>query len=422
MNISRPKKIALIFGIVFLIFLYYYITFHGSIKAFVVFIDSCNRLFCDFSQYYYRMGKRVLIEPFPVAGFYYSPIIALLFSFWRFLPREEAVYNWGFVQALAIILLAAVWMHSVQKRKFTFRLLYLFLVLTAIPVVHNFKAGQVSVLISLCLLSALELYEANRKIASSLLLSFGAIFKFYPLILLFYFFFIGDYVFLILCAFFLFLLGIAIPAWFIGLKPTIHFYFAAFDSAATRFSLATGRMPGINALYFPLVAMRYFGEFNNPAWLPLLQTVSFLFIGANLFLVLLIAASEIEYRNYWAFLILLASTPFFVVSSWAHYFIYLPAFQVFLFYVIKKDKHRYWKYPILFASIFLSSVFLSNLFAEWRFYAYWGFLAWANLLALFLAYAELIPQLSLREAINNYREKSSAAMNGLKSIYGGRGN
>jgi hypothetical protein len=404
MRLSTMKKKFPIWGLVLAIFLQYY--FHwGSLDAFVIEIDSCDSLFCDFTRYYYPMGKKLLDNPVPTEGFYYSPVIAQVFSLWRFQSKAAAVVSWGVVQIAAVILLIAVWMRSIQKQKFSLRLLYLFLVLTAMPVVHNFKWGQISIIVTLSILLALELYEAGRKIPASFLLAFSALFKFYPVVFLFYFLWTGDLLFLILCGFFFLLLGVALPALTLGLKPTISFYFAILDSAGTRFSFATGKLPGVNSLYFPLVAMRYFGEFNNPAWLLPLQIVGWLILGANAFLVLLVAASNLEHRLRWAFLLMLASTPFFISSLWAHYFVYLPAFQLFLAFVIERDRKVYWKYPLLAVSVVLSSVFFMQLFDVWRDYAYWGFLTWSNLLLLVLAYAELIPKLSLREGLAYYRKQ-----------------
>lgn len=398
------KKNALIFGLALAVFLQYCF-YWGNLDSFVVEIDSCDNIFCDFTRYYYPMGKKLLDNPVPVEGFYYSPVVAQVFSLWRFQSKDAAVVTWGVVQILAVILLIAVWMHNAQKQNFSLRLLYLFLTLTAMPVVHNFKWGQVSVVVVLSILAALELYEAGWKIPASFLLTFGALFKFYPLVFLFYFLLTGDLLFLILCGFFFLLLGVALPALTLGLKPTISFYFAILDSAGARFSFATGKLPGINSLYFPLVTMRYFGEFNNPDWLLPLQIVGWLILSANILLALLVAASNLEHRLRWAFFLMLASTPFFVSSLWAHYLVYLPAFQLFLAFVIERDKHIYWKYPLLAASVVLSSVFFMQLFDAWRDYAYWGFLTLSNLLLLVLAYAELIPKLSWREGFGWYHDR-----------------
>jgi hypothetical protein len=117
----------------------------------------------------------------------------------------------------------------------------------------------------------------------------------------------------------------------------------------------------------------------------------------------LIAASKLEHKLRWAFLILLASTPFYVPSAWAHYLVFLPGFQVFLAFIIERDKNRYWKYAILFISAVLSSVFFLHMFETWSEYANWGFMVVSNVLLLLLTYVEIIPQLSLQAGVNYYK-------------------
>jgi hypothetical protein len=403
MNWVLVRRIFIILGISLLIFLYFSLQW-GSLDAFAQAFDSCKYIFCDFLRYYYPMGKQILAEHKPSEGFYYSPTIALAFSLWRFLERETAILTWGVVQVLAVIFMIATWHHSLQKASFPFRLLFLFLALTAMPVIHNFKWGQISLLSNLSIILALEFYESKKKTAASFWLAFASLFKFYPILFLLYFVLAGDLVFLILFMLFLFLLGIAIPAFFIGFKPTIIFYFAVLDVTGARFADMADRLPGINSQYFPLVAMRYFGEFNNLEWLLPLQILSWLIVGANLLLVFMLASSNLENRNRWAFLILLASTSFLIPSSWPHYFIYLPAFQASLLFLTARDKHRIWKYPILLVSMVFSNVFFVHTFESWQPYAYWGFLACSNLLLILLTYAETVPHLSLRASRDFYRD------------------
>ncbi|MBM3123762.1 MAG: DUF2029 domain-containing protein [Chloroflexi bacterium] len=415
MNWTLVRRMFMILGIALLIFLYFSLQW-GSLDAFAQAFDSCKYIFCDFLRYYYPMGKQILTEHKPSEGFYYSPTIALVFSLWRFQERETAILTWGVVQILAIILLLATWHHSRQKVSFPFRLLFLFLTLTAMPVIHNFKWGQISLLINLSIILALELYEANQKAAAAFWLAFSTLFKFYPILFLFYFLFTGDLIFIVLFMFLLFVLGIAIPAMFIGFKPTIIFYFAVLDVTGARFADMADRLPGINSQYFPLVAMRYFGEFNNLEWLPPLQILSWLILGANLLLVMLLASSNLENRNRWAFLILLASTSLLIPSSWPHYFIYLPASQASLLFLIARDKHRIWKYPILLVSMVFSNVLFVHTFESWQPYAYWGFLACSNLLLILLTYAETIPQLSLRGSYDFYRNYFRSVLGQVQEI------
>ena len=126
MNLSNLRKLTLQLGVIFLVFLYYYLHW-GTVAGFVEAVDHCDRLFCDFFKVFYVMGETIFTDKVPYKGFYYSPFAAILFHFWGRMPRMAALEVWGFTQVAAVIGLYVSWLPALQRNKFSFKLLYLFL-------------------------------------------------------------------------------------------------------------------------------------------------------------------------------------------------------------------------------------------------------------------------------------------------------
>ena len=402
MSSLNLRKIALQLGLLGLIFLYY--RWHWqTTQNFVEAMDHCERLFCDFYKVFYRMGETIFSEKVPFKGFYYSPFAAILFHFWGRLPRAEALNYWGVTQALATAGLFLYWLPAQQKRNFSFSLLYLFLLFTAFPLLHNFKWGQVSIFLMLAVFLAMYSYQSNKWILSAFWLAFAVSIKFYPGIFLLYFIFKRDIKFLAAFGAFAFLFGIAIPAVFIGLEETAIFYIRIFSSAESRFILDGEGAGSLNSQYVSLVLSRLFGTDAGSAWFWVFQVAGFGILCANIVLSILAALSDLEHRLVWSFLVLSASIPFFVPTSWPHYFIYLAAFQAFAFCFIERDKLWMFKRILLLFSMVFSNILFFNFLDDRLIYVSTGFLFWSNLLLLLVAYMDLSPRVKFADAIKSIR-------------------
>jgi len=397
------RKFGLELGIILSVLIYYYFRW-GSLGNFVSAIDHCDLLFCDFSRVFYKMGGAIFSQQIPSRGFYYSPFAAIIFSLWGFQPPNIALITWGIAQLITSVGLFLYWLPAMQRSKFSFRLFYLFLSLTAFPLLHNFKWGQVSAIITLAIFLTMELYQAQKWIWAAFWLAFSVAFKFYPAIFVLYFVFKRDLKFLIAFAFFLFLLGIVIPTVVTGIDPTINFYLSILKKGV---GFSTTGNDAINSLYFPSVVLRLVGEGAGNIWLARLQAVGLMILGANILLVFLIVFSNLVYRIQWSFLLIFASIPFIIPTSWAHYFVYLPAFQAWVVFMIAKNKFSVIKYILLFFSILLSNIIFFNFFDNWGAYAAPGYLFWSNLLLLLVAYLELISQLRISDVLNGLRQAVS---------------
>jgi len=93
----------------------------------------------------------------------------------------------GAVQVIVVVLLAAVpaWLFGRHSRAHV--LLYVMLVLCSMAVVHNFRWGQFSSIVVVCVLAALVLYERGHRTSVGALIALGAAVKIWPGLLLIYF-------------------------------------------------------------------------------------------------------------------------------------------------------------------------------------------------------------------------------------------
>ncbi len=76
---TRRRVWDWLFSVVIIVAVIGYYIFHWkSVNGFVVAIDQCKTLFCDFFGHFYPMGQEILVTFQPVNRFYYSPFAAIL--------------------------------------------------------------------------------------------------------------------------------------------------------------------------------------------------------------------------------------------------------------------------------------------------------------------------------------------------------
>jgi hypothetical protein len=186
-------------------------------------IDTCTQPFCDFTTFYYPMGKAVFGSGAPVEGFMYSPFIAVLLALFSTLATNAAIALWGLLQAGCVVLYLLLfrWLVPAGLR---FQLLFVLLTLTSFPLWHNLSWGQVGVLTTVAVLGMLALLARGRRLSAAALLGFAASFKFFPLIFLAPFAFRRDFRFLLLAALACAAFFIVLPGVLLGPGDTLTFY------------------------------------------------------------------------------------------------------------------------------------------------------------------------------------------------------
>lgn len=370
-----------------------------TIPAFQAAIDTCSRPFCDFTAFYYPMGRTVFYSDTPVRGFMYSPFIALLLALFSPLAVHTSVVLWGILQASCVVLFLLLfrWLVPAGLR---FQLLFVLIALTSFPLWHNLSWGQVGVITTVAILGMLALYERDRLLFAAALLGFAASFKFFPLIFLAPFAFRRDYRFLLLSALACLAFLVVIPGVLIGPGDTLTFY---------RSLLASYRDSGwvvsnYNSQHFPHVLLRLSGELGFAArpYLPLFSLLSFSLAALSLATVYLVQRARLPQADLWSFHLLFLSIPFFLKTSWPVDMVYISFAQAWLAWqlmqaepvhpgVRRKSLTTGVIFALLMVSIGLSNLVTFYLIGDHETYGSLGFVFWADLLCLVASYLLLLP-------------------------------
>ena len=123
------------------------------IDALFVGIDHCPMLSCDFQRHYLpQVEKLVLKENGFVNGWFYPPLLAILLIPFQALPNPEILWSL-FLVGLSVAL--AYTTHKYSKGVFSLSTVFL-LICISLPVIHCLKWGQISILIALGLIIALN--------------------------------------------------------------------------------------------------------------------------------------------------------------------------------------------------------------------------------------------------------------------------
>jgi hypothetical protein len=386
-------------------------------------MDICTKPFCDFGDYYYPMGESIFQTKLPIEGFGYSPFIAILFAIFPLFGFNASLIVWGILQASFVILYLFIFRQLVPAR-LPVQLLFVALVLSSFPVLHNFKWGQVGIIYTVSILGMLVFLERDRRAFAAALLAFAASFKFFPLIFLLPFLFRRDLRFLLYAAIACGVFLIAAPCLFLGIEGTLHFYSALLDS----YRHFDWVMTSYNSQFFPHVMLRLaertgFDQtlfllatsayFNLETPLPILRGVAYCILALNASLVFLTQRARLPYANLWSVHVLFLSIPFILPTSWPVDLVYLPFGQALLAWkILEGDKTLSWRHPLparkaasllLVTSIIVSNIVFFNLIDDRILYGSVGFIFWADLLLLIVSYMELLPS-----ALQNLYSKPSS--------------
>lgn len=356
------------------------LTFH-SLARFMAVVDHCPVTFCDFANHYLPMGRQILAGTGPVPGFLYPPFFALLLLPFAPLPDAVATFAWGAVQAAlaGLLLVAPLWL--IRRPGLGEAALCVFLSVSAFPMLHNFKWGQVSVLITLCVLGALALWQRGRPVAAGLLLAFATSIKLYPAWFALALLARRDWRALAsFAAFCVLFLGV-VPALALGPSATLRFY----QDGGTLLRLGLDlQVNDVNAQSLQGLLTRFCYSVNSP-WpttLSLFEPIRWSVLAISLPAAWLWLRRR-EGGEVPAFLVLFATLPFVTPTSWPHYFVYLPAAFVYLLHARpRRGARRFLVVALVAVAAVVSNGVFWQVWNDRTSYSYVGFLFWANLLTL----------------------------------------
>ena len=301
----------------------------GSIDGFVNAIDHGEQLFGDFRRFYYPMGEVLFAEKWPIRGYYYTSFFALGLSLVALLPLAAATVLWGFLQvgwAAVFYYVSGRYLLGLSARGM---LVYWLLLLASFPLLHNFKWGQVSVLVTLGVVAAFALHQRGRSALGGIALALVTCIKYYPGAFVVYFLIRRDGRFL--AAFGIGLLGFycLLPAALLG--PADWWYFER--ASAQSLPEAARLLRDFNTQYFVHVLNRWgqpLGYRLGESTLDVLRLAGVLVFCANSVAVWWLHKREIAHRAALSAAALFLALPFVVQTSWPHYFVFLPFCQAAL--------------------------------------------------------------------------------------------
>lgn len=365
--------------------LFYYWLQWADLVRFSLALDHTPDFMQDFVLYYHPMSVQVLQAPIRVSGYLYSLFFAIVLTPLGLLPLQSAMVVWfGLEVALLLVTIASA--RYLLDLSPSVVLLLFFLTLTAFPVLHNIKWGQVSILLTACMTTAFALYRSKRSILAGTLLAFAAAIKYYPGIALVYFILKRDIraslTFITAFAVFYFILPVSV----FGLSQWTQFerlILSYVDFGPITYSFSSQ--------YFADVGFRwYMIFFGSEPSLAFLQALGYLGAGIAsgcVFLTWKITQKALPQHHGLSLSALFITIPFWVRTCWPHYLVYMPLCQVALLsYFASRFQFSSLPEKLLiflpFLSMLLSSVFFFLQFRNWVAYNGYGFLFFANLLLL----------------------------------------
>jgi hypothetical protein len=371
----------------------YYAYEWRSFANFVRETDHCQLAFCDFVNHYYPQAQEIVDAVQPVDGFMYSATFAWVLAPIGRLPPVMALKVWAVLQAVltALMVLPLSWLFLRGTDRFWWRLAYFALSLTSIPLLHNFKWGQVSVLLTLCVIAAAFLDGGRRvSVLAGFLMAFAAAIKFYPA-LFFLIFLVRKQWLALAAAVMLAVLLLTLPMWPMGYERWRNFGRAS--KVVPLMDQEVVEDP--NAQYFIRVLTADFAStFPRTTSVSALKRAGRAVALLNILLVISAGLLRIpdESRRRLIVCLLFLTLPFVVTTSWTHYFVYLPFCQICLTYEAARIVRRgnQWRMSTVWVlgtvSAVLSSIPMMRAQANWLAYVTPGFVFYANLSALLAAY------------------------------------
>lgn len=389
--------IPLLIVMLLLILAYYWFEWR-IFSNFVIAIDRSPQFMYDFISYYYPMGKQILQNPLPVEGYFYTSFFALLIEPISKQTISLAMFTWGIIQALCLIVLYVFSVRSIPNLQKIGAVLYIGLCVTSFPILHNMKWGQVSLLITACIITAFLAVKQNKKVLAGVLLGFATAIKLYPIYFIVYFILRRD---IRTCIAF----GLSTLSFYF-IFPSIILGFdnwLTFEKTANEAIINSGWVSrDVNSQYIVHVGLRWFnfifdrvaGEIISEY----LTTIGYILALSCIVCVWLLQQTTSSEKHTLSLVSLFLLIPFVIKTSWPHYFVYLPFCQTaILWYFFSWHDHQLkipskalYALPIL--SMILSSIFVFNLFPNWSLYNAYGLLFLSNLLLLVAIYIITIQQ------------------------------
>ena len=351
--------------------------------------DKPPVLFEDFRYHYYPAGEDFFAGKGPVPGYLYSAFFASLLAILALFPMAEAIVIWGGLQVATMVWFYVVTASRLLELGAGNRLLYLLVFLTSLPLIHNFKWGQVSILITLGIVLAFIYQYEGRSAMAGLALAMVTCIKYYPGVLLLYFIIQRDLRFLM--AFGMGIVGfyVLLPTLWLGIDGWLHFT----TESISGFPTARGFYGSPGSQYAVHVILRWahnLGYVMTEEFYDGLRYASIVFFAYHVVLAEWFRRQNVKRASVLAVATLLLALPLVVPSSWPHYFVYLPLCQMAIALSVSDRKIKSWARCLMWLplamSIVGSNIYTFIEFPKSTLYYNVGLLFFSDMLSLIALY------------------------------------
>jgi alpha-1,2-mannosyltransferase len=381
----------------------------ATVHELVVAVDHGDVLFADFVSHYYPTVSGRLRDGPPVSGFFYPAGFAALLAPLSLVGPRVALVLWGGVQLGCLGYVATALVQAAVPRRPWLALLGTALTATSVPVLHNLKWGQVSVPILAVTGAAFVMRSRGKLNVPAALLGVAASIKGYPLVFLGWFVLRRDVRLVLRGAAACALSLVVLPALVMG--PSHALFFQRVSFGAVR-GASESVLADFNSQCALAVLGRHLGGWDKTAVdvRAMGELATRAALALTLALVVLVSRSSArriaKRRALLAFVLVGCTVPFWLHTSWSHYFVHLPLAQVMLVAMMtergQSEGHTPRAQKVLVLAVLVApSVWLSSvvhLFAagSWWAYASAGSLFYANALLL-MAYAGVLVEAHVRD-------------------------
>ncbi len=356
---------------------------YGGLDKTVSLTDRENKVYEDFVRHYFPAAVLIYRQPDPVGGYFYSPTFALLLRYFVVNMPIDAIKIWHFFQGFSILLLLIVpTFYLARLTPFAvYPCLYAVGLLVSFPLFHNLNWGQVSLIITFLIIFAFLLYEKGYVRISAMALALATTIKYYPAFFLLGFVLRKDGKFLAWFSGFALAFMLLIPAGFLGLAATVHFYTFAFSEATSALDWVAN---DVNSQFFSHVILRLASADHSYNGIVSLFGLLICFLVVILLFFCLRHEPD-KKTQMLGFTSVFMLQPYLINTSWPHYFVYLPFCAVLAINYSRQNKVA----ALSLIALFLQTMFCFSLFSGAKQYVFYGTLHFANLLVL-IHYALLL--------------------------------
>jgi hypothetical protein len=360
-----------------------------TLRDAVVAIDHGDVLFADFVHHYYPTVAGPLRTSPPAGGFFYPAAFAVLLAPIGWLSLRGAEILWALVEIGCFVWAAFALVREAAGERPWLAAVGTLTTVTSIAMLHDLKWGQVSLPILAASAGAFLAYDRGRKNLAAALLAIAAGIKGYPLVFAGWFLLRGDFRFVLRTALASAIVLVGLPLVFMG--PTHAIWFQRMSTNAV-LGAADGVLRDFNSQYAPAVLSRFYegGWDAAPpvamAWAKLGSGAMIAVIAGLTFIAARSKAPAIaRSRSLLGFALIACSVPFWLRTSWSHYFVHLPFAQTLLAAVFARNGRP--RDALATAWLVAPSVYLASLLGllgtqGWWYYANAGSLFFANALVL----------------------------------------